>query len=191
MLGAQEGQDYGRYRDEMSDYATELERLQNQYNAERDYDYGMWADGRDFGYGQYIDDRNYQYQTERDKVADEQWQKEYDEALRQFNFKNKLGEFAKKKSSSSGGSSSSSKKTPIKSPTVDTPVVEDNGGGTEGFTGSTYSEAVAYMKDKGVSGASASGIKTESEFKRSSSSKEYNSYKEYLSYSVDKKIATK
>lgn len=94
MLGAQEEQDYGRHRDEMADWQTELGRLQDQYDAERDYDYSKWTDGRDFAYGQYSDDRAYDYQAGRDKVADEQWQKEYDEAVRQFNFQNKLGEFA-------------------------------------------------------------------------------------------------
>lgn len=96
MLGAQEEQDYGRHRDEMSDWQTEMGRLQDQYNAERDYDYSKWTDGRDFAYGQYSDDRAYDYQAGRDQVADEQWQKEYDEAVRQFNFQNKLGEFAPK-----------------------------------------------------------------------------------------------
>ena len=102
MLSAQEQQDYGRHRDTVSDYNTELNRLENRYDTERNYDYSQWADNRDFGYGQYIDDRNYQYQTGRDQVADEQWQKEFDEALRQFNFANKLGEFAV--ASSGGGS---------------------------------------------------------------------------------------
>ena len=105
MLGAQEEQDYGRYRDEVSDWGAELERLQNQYNAEREYDYSKWADGRDFAYGQYSDDRAYDYQIGRDQVADEQWQKEYEEAIRQFNFANKLGEFAP--GASSGGGSGS------------------------------------------------------------------------------------
>ena len=94
ILGAQENQDYGRYRDQLSDYNIELDRLQNRYDAERDYDYGKWADDRDFGYGQYIDDRNMQYQQDRDKIADEQWQKQFDEALRQWNFANKQGEYA-------------------------------------------------------------------------------------------------
>lgn len=94
MLGAKEEQDYGRHRDEVSDWQTELGRLQDQYNAERDYDYSKWTDGRDFAYGQYSDDRAYDYQAGRDKVSDEQWQKEFDEAVRQFNFANKLGEFA-------------------------------------------------------------------------------------------------
>ena len=108
ILGAQENQDYGRYRDQVSDYNTELDRLQNRYDTERDYDYTKWADNRDFGYGQYIDDRNYQYQQDRDKVSDEQWQKQFDEALRQWNFANKQGEYAPAASSGSSGSKGSS-----------------------------------------------------------------------------------
>ena len=73
ILGTQEEQDYGRYRDQVSDYNTEMDRLQNRYDTERDYDYGMWADNRDFA-----------YQQGRDQVADEQWQKEYDFALQQY-----------------------------------------------------------------------------------------------------------
>ena len=94
LMAQMENQDYGRYRDQVSDYNTELDRLQNRYDTERNYDYSKWADNRDFGYGQYIDDRNYQYQQDRDKVADEQWQKQFDEALRQWNFANKQGEYA-------------------------------------------------------------------------------------------------
>ena len=122
MLGAQEEQEYGRYRDTVSDYNAELDRLQNQYNAERDYDYGMWADNRDFGYGQYIDDRNYQYQQDRDKVADQQWQAEFDEALRQFNFANKLGEFAVAASSSGGSGGTTYKPAPTPQPTEPTEI---------------------------------------------------------------------
>ena len=105
MLDAQEQQEYGRYRDTVTDWNAELARLQDQYNAERDYDYGKYADERDFGYGQYIDDRNYQYQKDRDAALDRQWQAEFDEAVRQFNFANKLGEFAETVSSGGGGSS--------------------------------------------------------------------------------------
>lgn len=73
MLGAREDQDYGRYRDSVADYYTELDRLYSQYNTERDYDYG-----------QYVDNRNYEYQVGRDTVADQQWQTQYDEAVRQW-----------------------------------------------------------------------------------------------------------
>ena len=112
MLGAQEEQDYDRHRDEMGDWQTEMGRLQDQYNAERDYDYSKWTDGRDFAYGQYSDDRAYDYQAGRDQVADEQWQKEYDESVRRFNYENDIDPNA---GSSSGGSGDS----------------EDSGGGDD------------------------------------------------------------
>lgn len=180
LIAQMESQDYGRYRDQVSDYNTELDRLQDRYDTERDYDYSKWADNRDFGYGQYIDDRNYQYQQDRDKVADEQWQKEFDFALQQYND-------SKKKSSSS-----STKKKKSSTPAA-TPQPEPQPEQT-GFTGSTYSEAVAYMKDKGVSSASASAVMTQSEWQRrknagsSSSEVKYNgTYQEYLQSYVEYK----
>lgn len=190
MLSAQEQQDYGRHRDTVSDYNVELDRLQNQYDKERDFDYSKWVDGRDFGYGQYIDDRNYQYQIGRDQVADEQWQKEFDEALRKFNFANKLGEFAPKAVASSSSSSSSSSKKKNPNPQ---PLPED-----EGFTGTTYSEAVAYMKSQGVDSAAASGIMTQSEFARKKASGSSSAdvtlngtYKDYLQTIVEYKTESK
>ena len=102
LIAQMEDQAYGRYRDTVSDYNVELDRLQNRYDTERDYDYGMWADNRDFSYGQYADDRAYDYQAGRDQVADQQWQAEFDEAVRQWNFANKQGEFAVPASSSGG-----------------------------------------------------------------------------------------
>lgn len=84
LMAQQEEQDYGRYRDTVSDYYAELDRLYNQYNAERDYDYGKYTDDRNYNYGIFSDDRNLAYQTERDKVADAQWQAQFDEAKRQF-----------------------------------------------------------------------------------------------------------
>ena len=95
MLGARDEQDYGRYRDSVSDYYTELQNLYNRYDTEREYDYGM-----------YIDDRNYQYQQDRDTVADQQWQAQYDEAIRQWQAEfdeaqRQYNESQKQKSSSS------------------------------------------------------------------------------------------
>jgi hypothetical protein len=58
------------------------------------------------------------------------------------------------------------------------------------FTGSTYKEAVAYMKSKGVPSASASGIMTMSEWSRRKSSKgsaasNYKTYNAYLAATVE------
>lgn len=77
MYADRENQDYGRYRDQMSDYYTELDRLTEdaRYKAETDY-------------GQHWDERNYQYQLDRDRVSDERWQAEFDEAVRQYNHAN-------------------------------------------------------------------------------------------------------
>ena len=137
ILGAQEQQDYGRYRDQVSDYNTELDRLQNRYDTERNFDYGKWADNRDFGYGQYIDDRNYQYQQERDKVSDEQWQKEFEESLRRYNYEHKLGEFAVQKTTT--------KKTPT-SPTGPTEPTGD-----DKLTYSDVALTAAQMRKQGAS----------------------------------------
>lgn len=102
LLAQQENQDYGRYRDQMGDWQTERDYLTGRYDSERDLDYGKWADGRDFAYGQFADDRAYDYQVGRDTVADEQWQKEFDEAKRQFDQQYSLE--ASQVSGSSGGS---------------------------------------------------------------------------------------
>ena len=98
MLGAREDQDYGRYRDSVSDYYTGLDRLYNQYNTERDYDYG-----------QYVDNRNYEYQLGRDTVADQQWQTQYDEAIRQWEaeFAESQRQFNESQKNSGGGSGGS------------------------------------------------------------------------------------
>ena len=103
LLAQQENQDYGRYRDQMGDWQTERDFLTDRYDTERDYDYGKWADGRDFAYGQFADDRAYDYQVGRDKAADEQWQKEFDEAKRQFD-----AQMALKTGTAVGGSSGGS-----------------------------------------------------------------------------------
>ena len=119
LLASQDEQDYGRYRDEVSEYYTQLQQMYDQYNAERDYDYSKWADGRDFAYGQYSDDRAYEYQQGRDQVADEQWQKEYELALQQL--------AASQKKTSSGSGTKVSTTTTTNTKTEDVPPKEQDG----------------------------------------------------------------
>ena len=107
MLGAQEEQDYGRYRDSVSDYLTERDYLANRYDSEREYDYskyidernfdygkytddrnfayGQYADDRNFAYGKYSDDRSLAYNEHRNAIEDDKWLAEYDENVRQYN----------------------------------------------------------------------------------------------------------
>ena len=84
LIAQMEDQDYGRYQDAMNAWLSERDYLAGRYDSERDYDYGKYTDNRDFSYGSFIDDRNYQYQTDRDAIADQQWQTEFDEAQRQY-----------------------------------------------------------------------------------------------------------
>ena len=129
MMAQQEELDYGRYRDQLGDWQTERDYLSNRYDTERDYDYSKWANGRDFAYDQFADDRAYDYQVGRDKVTDEQWQKEFEEAKRQFDQQMGL------KSGTSGGGSSGG---------------SSGGGGSKKSSGSTYSSG-SYTANPGLS----------------------------------------
>ena len=88
MIAQMEEQDYGRYRDQVSDYYTEVDRLTDESRYQGEQDYGKWAD-----------DLNFTYQQERDKVSDSQWQAQFDEAKRQYDEQMAL---SKSKSSSTG-----------------------------------------------------------------------------------------
>ena len=144
LLASQDEQEYGRYRDEVSDYYTQLQQSYDQYNAERDYDYSKWADGRDFAYDQYSDDRAYDYQQGRDEVADEQWQKEYDLALQKYND-------SQKASSGSGGSGTKNTKNEEKNEQP-TDKPENDGVPTN------YQELAKYLNDAVASGSTKSEI---------------------------------
>ena len=149
LYADRENQDYNRYRDSVSDYYTELDRLTEDARYQSETDYNRYQDAYDRAYGehrdqvgdwqyeqsradedywnqydrdynQYSDDRNLSYdnywneqqmalneqqmdyQKDRDKVADEQWQKEFDEAKRQYD-----EQMALKTQNSSGGSGGS------------------------------------------------------------------------------------
>ena len=95
LMSDREDQEYGRYRDQMTDYFSELERLYNKYITERDFDYNKWADELGFN-----------YQKERDEIEDDRWEKEFEEAKRQFQLS------LDNKSSSGGGGGSRYTKEP-------------------------------------------------------------------------------
>ena len=73
LLRSQEQQDYSRYRDRAADYAAEQKRLAEAYKD---------------AYSRYTDQRDFDYKQRRDKVTDDQWQKKFNESVRQFAVKN-------------------------------------------------------------------------------------------------------
>lgn len=95
-----ENQEYSRYRDTVSDWTSQRDYLANAYNNERTYDRSVYDSDKNFAYGTWSDDRNYAYQVERDRIADEQWQKTFDESVRQYN---ETMKYNKSRSSGSGG----------------------------------------------------------------------------------------
>ena len=80
MLGAQEEQDYGRYRDQVGDYQNELARLTDEARYQTEMDYSKFLDDR----------------------ATSQWQAQFDEAKRQYD-----QQYDQSAGKSSGGSSGS------------------------------------------------------------------------------------
>lgn len=103
LYGDRENTDYSRWQDNMAYWESQRNYLADMYNNERNYDRGVYEGNRDFAYGTWSDDRNYNYQIERDKVTDAQWQKQFDEDKRQFNLNYNL-----QKSKSSGNSGNNS-----------------------------------------------------------------------------------
>lgn len=105
LYSDRENVDYGKYRDEVGDWQSERDYLANIYYNERDFDYGKYTDDRDFSYGNFRDDisdqqwekeyaqavaqynANLAYQQERDRIADEQWAKQYELMLGEYNAK--------------------------------------------------------------------------------------------------------
>ena len=73
LIAQMEDQDYGRYRDQISDYYAELDRRTEDARYQGEQDYGRYMDGYNMAYGQY-----------RDQTADQQWQREFDESQRQY-----------------------------------------------------------------------------------------------------------
>ena len=160
LMASMEEQDYGRYRDSVSDYYTELDRLTDDARYQGEQDYGKWADKLNLDYGMY-----------RDQVADKQWQAEFDEAKRQYDQQYEL----------------STKKTTGGTPTpTPTPAPEPE---ETGFTGTDYSEAVAYMVAHGVPNSTAAFVLQKREYQRSPKYKElFGSYEEYLRAFVEDSI---
>ena len=68
LVKDQETQDYGRYQDAVTAWYREMDRLQGNYDR----------------------DRQFQYQQTRDEAADRQWLADYAEKLRQNNLKKNI-----------------------------------------------------------------------------------------------------
>ena len=139
---------YGEYRDSVSDWQQAQDRADAEYWNQYERDYGQYSDDRSLSYDNYWNNQNLSYdqywkeqelayQKDRDKIADEQWQKEFDEAKRQFDEQMSL-KTASSGGGSSGGSSSSRSSS---SDTSSSTGGYDNGG----YSTATVKQAQAYI----------------------------------------------
>ena len=58
LVADRENTDYGRYRDNVSDYYNELDYLTGRYDSERNFDYGQYVDNRNLDYTLHQDGYN-------------------------------------------------------------------------------------------------------------------------------------
>lgn len=93
IMAQMENQDYSRYRDQLDDYYNELARLTDDARYKAEWEYNKW-----------LNDTNLRYQIDRDRIDDNKWQAEFDEAKRQFD---EQMEYANKDSNGSGNSNGS------------------------------------------------------------------------------------
>ena len=86
LLAQMEDQEYGKYRDQLSDYYTDLNYLTEnaRYMSETEYQKAL-------------DDFNIKYSAYRDTVSDDQWQQQFDLANEQWDWE-------KEQAETSGGS---------------------------------------------------------------------------------------
>ena len=170
LLLDRENRDYDRYRDALTQYYGELDRLQNAYDQERELDYTRFADDRDFAYGQYQDQQEQQYREsrdaaadsqwlqeltyrqERDRIQDEQWQKEYEEMIRQYNQDYALSLQAKTAtgSRSSGGSRKTAQKEEKEEAAAQTFTEYMNELSRKGMTTQRAAEEITRAANEGI-----------------------------------------
>jgi hypothetical protein len=175
------------------DRATEYGMWADKYNrlaGDRDYYGNAYYNEQDFDYGKYSDDRNLAYTDHRAQIGDSQWLANFNEAVRQFN-----ENFAYKQEQDKITNARLDKELDHKTAqSGDTNTNHEDGNdppAVEAFTGTTYKDAVAYLKANGVPSGEASGIEDSATWHRKWNSYKatgegsaevygFNSYQEYL-----------
>lgn len=90
MQSDQYDRSYAKYRDSVSDWQNQRDYLANQYNTSKNFDYSKYSDDRNFAWSQYSYNKDFAYNDYRNDIADQQWTKQYNESIRQYNETNKL-----------------------------------------------------------------------------------------------------
>lgn len=179
---------YDRYKQEGQELLTAYQMALGEYEAK----YGEYSDQ----VAQYNADRSHaldvytglygrDYEVHRDGITDEQWQAIYDKTYGSGTSDDTSDTGGADDTSDTGNTGNTTPNAPRYNP-KNNPHISSNG-----FSGSSYSEACNYVLEKGVPEVNAAGIMTQSEWSRRRSSyqssgqgsaevTQYSSYKEYL-----------
>lgn len=79
-----------------SKWADNRDYQRSKYEYDQNFDYQNYVDERNFDYQKSIDERDFAYQQDRDKVADEQWNKTYDLDLKNYKLNKQQQEWSQK-----------------------------------------------------------------------------------------------
>jgi hypothetical protein len=116
MLADDRNTEYGMWGDKYNQLVSDRDYYANAANNAYTKDYGEWSDQRDFDTNQYWTETEFGYGQDREQIADEQWQKSFDEGVKQFNEQQAMtreqweyskAQAAKAESGGSGGSGGS------------------------------------------------------------------------------------
>jgi len=100
LLRGLDDTDYGRYRDDVSDYYNMLDYYSNKYRDSRDFDFGKY--NTDLAAWQ--DDRAFGYNAQQDALAQQNWEREFALAQDQWNKEYALAQQKASSGGSGGGS---------------------------------------------------------------------------------------
>lgn len=100
LLATDRDAERAMYTDKYNQLVADRGYYSDNYNNAYTQDYSKWTDNRNYDTSQYWNEYNAGYQAERDAIADAQWQKQFNESVRQFN------------ASRTGGTGNATLKTP-------------------------------------------------------------------------------
>lgn len=106
MLKGERDFAYGQHNDKYTKLAADRGYWADMYNNLYTRDYTQYSSDREFEQTQHNTEEGYKYQTERDAIADAQWQADFDEGVRQFNENMSFAreQYEESKKASNGGS---------------------------------------------------------------------------------------
>jgi hypothetical protein len=101
------------YTDKYNQLVADRGYYSDNYNNAYTQDYTKWTDNRNYDQSQYWNEHNAGYQADRDAVADQQWQQQFDEGKRQFDETMTFNKSQAARSGSGGGSGNTTTKSGI------------------------------------------------------------------------------